>query len=87
MIIPSYMTANKLCNFALTVILLGISSTQGRTEPVTERALSLSLEKTSLTLHEPVIVDVHIANRLPGNMEANLGLNSEENSRCKNSVL
>src|SRR5260370_33306602 len=79
MIIPSCMTANKLCSFALTIVLLGIWSIQGRTEPVGENPLSLSLEKASLTLHEPVIVNVRIVNHLSRPIAANLGLNSKTN--------
>ena len=79
MIIPSCMTANKLSKFALTVILLGIWSTQGRAEPVSESPLSFSLEKTSLTLHEPVIVKVRIVNRVSRPIDADLGLNNKEN--------
>jgi hypothetical protein len=73
------MTANKLCNLALAVILLGIWSTQGCAEPVNESPLSFSLEKAILTLHEPVIVNVHIVNRLSRPIAANLGLDRETN--------
>ena len=72
-------TALLLSRIGLAVLVAAASSLHGQSQSGVESAISFSLERTSLTLHEPVLVDIEIANRISQPIDVDLGRNSKEN--------